>query len=223
MFNDLLKEKDARLTEKDARLTDKDKMLNEKDLRLVALQAGLDSATDQRLCEVAHFKLVYELRDMFDWLLRSLYPTARTRPGAIFNMLIDELLDEGKVNLNAAAKERYNELALQFYVGQYEPSSLQDLRGFYKVLNVNMHSAGLVDVPDSVGLAGGGKTRQQQHSHAFFVATIQALCAERACELDEALREIRVLDIDCKHVDGVVANGRYRPLGSTTAEGPAVL
>ena len=134
MFNDLLKEKDARLTEKDARLTDKDKMLNEKDLRLVALQAGLDSATDQRLCEVAHFKLVYELRDMFDWLLRSLYPTARTRPGAIFNTLIDELLDEGKVNLNAAAKERYNELALQFHVGQYEPSSLQDLRGLYKVL-----------------------------------------------------------------------------------------
>jgi hypothetical protein len=162
--------------------------------------------------------VVFELRDTFDWLLRTLFPSETSKPGAMYHKLMEELIDERTGKLKGFAKDKYNELSLQFRVGQYEPSSLTGLRGGYQMLNEDMHRSNQVDIPDLTGISCGGKSRQQQHKHAFIVAIIQMLCAGKGRMLDPALQRVAVLKTDFNGVEGTVAGGRFTPLPPQTVK-----
>ena len=190
---------------KDKLLEAKDKLLEEKDIHISDGKIKYLQAMNQ-------FRVVYELRDTFDWLLRSLNPNDSSRPGAMFNKLTEEITDKKTGNLKDEFKDIYNELSRQFEVGQYEPSSLVAVQGCYKELNNNMHGSNTIDIPGRSGISCGGKSRQQQQTHAFIAAVVQKLCAERRYVLDPALQQIFVLDVDYTDVQGVVAGARYRPV-----------
>ena len=90
-----------------------------KDKWIVKMEHEVREAEARRLKDLGHYQVVYELRDTFDWLLRCAYPGNLSRPGALFNQLMDELVDKTTGTLVPAYKKKYNELAAEFKVGQY--------------------------------------------------------------------------------------------------------
>jgi hypothetical protein len=219
MLEIALKDKVKTLEDKDKALEDKDKMLEivleAKDQLLKAKDKALEDQNKQIIDgDIRYVKamqeihVIYELRHTFDWLLRSVYPGDSSRPGSMFNKLMDEITDKDTGNFKAVFKDKYNELSLQFKVGQYEPSSVVAVRGCYKELNNNMHGSKKIDLPGS-GIACGGASREQQHLHAFIIAIVQMLCAERSYPLDTALQKIFVLDDTYTKRKGVVAGACF--------------
>jgi hypothetical protein len=190
----------------------KDEVIVAKDELIVQMKDTINEAKAGRLRDLRQYQVVYELRDTFDWLLRCKYPGDLSRPGALFNRLMDDLVDNTTRTLLPAYKKKYNELAAVFKVGQYEASSFTAIKGAYKELNNNMHGSNLIDIPDRAGIACGGKSRQQQQMHAFIIAAIQRKCADEGLPLDPALQTILVLKTDFSDVEGTVTGGRYTPL-----------
>ena len=166
---------------------------------------------------VNQFHVVYELRDTFDWLLRCVYPDDSSRPGAMYNRLMDEIVDQNTGNLKGVFKAKYNELSLHFKVGQFEPSSLVALRGCYEELNNNMHGSDTINIPGRTGISCGGKSRQQQHTHACVVVIAQMLCDEKGFVLPSALQKINVLNDEYADVLGEVVGSCYYPRTDTRA------
>jgi hypothetical protein len=179
-FEKVLKAKDGEL-ERDRQL------LEEKEQRIIDGHVKYLQAVNQ-------FHVVYELRDTFDWLLRCVYPDDSSKPGAMYIKLMDEIADKNTGRLEAVFEDKYNELSLHFKVGRYQPSSLMTLRGCHKELNNNMHGSDTFDVLGRTGISCGGKSRHQQHTHAFFVVTTQLLCEKKGIVLPSALQKINVLN-----------------------------
>jgi hypothetical protein len=81
LFEEKLEYKKELLALKDKLLEEKDKWLDKNEELLAMLEVALNDLKVQRLQELGQYQVVYELRDTFDWLLRSLYCTPMTSQG----------------------------------------------------------------------------------------------------------------------------------------------
>ena len=172
---------------------------------------SVEKAKARRLDDLRRYQIVYEPLDTINWLLRCLYPWNRSGPEALFNQLMDDIVDKATGTLQPAFKQQYNELAAVFEVGKYETSSLTAITGAYKQLN-KITDPHLFPLTHRGGIACGGKSRLQQQQHAFIVAAIQMQCRFERQLLEPALQTILVLTTDYSEVEGAIKYGRYWPI-----------
>ncbi|KAG8467200.1 hypothetical protein KFE25_000516 [Diacronema lutheri] len=77
-------------------------------------ESRLEQAKVKRLDDLRRYQIVYEPLDTINWLLRGLYPWNRSGPEALFNQLMDDIVDKATGTLQPAFKQQYNELAAVF-------------------------------------------------------------------------------------------------------------
>jgi hypothetical protein len=213
--------KDEVLKGKDEVLKGKDEALKAKDVALkVALDAladkqkALEGAEQRHLQEICKYKLTYQIRETFTWLLRCLMVDKLDKsPCNLYQELFKVMTEEGKGpthKLTADALQIYKQIQPHFKTGACNQTFIERLRGQFALVHERHHSSPkLLELPGRTGLACGGESLDTMFMHAFVVLNIQALCIKHEQPLPPELTTLAVMTAEYDRIVGDCINGIF--------------
>ena len=198
-----------------AALNGKDEALKMATVALDQTQKALDGAEQRHLQEICRYRLTYQIRETFTWLLRCLMvDKLDTAPGNLYKDLFNMMTEKGQgpsasLKLTTDALDIYKQIQPHFKMGACTPTFIEALRGQFSLIHGNMHGGKTLELPGRTGLACGGESRDTMFMHAFIVLNIQTLCIKRRLPLPPELTALAVMTAEYNGIVGDCVNGTF--------------